>query len=265
MPKAIWSGAISFGMVSVPVKLTTAIRKHDVRFHQLHRDDGARIEQRRFCTADGEEVAYHDLVKGYEIGPGRHVVVTPEELQALDPEASRTIEILDFVDEADIDPVYYQHAYYLVPDNQPSKKPYVLLREALERSGRVGIARFVMRNKEYLAVLRAVEGALLLSTMLYHDELVPAGAVEGIPDDVDVDDRELQMAQQLIDSMATDFDPERYKDRHRERVVGMLEAKAKGEEVVTQPETEEEAAGVVDLVAALEASLEEAEGRRESA
>ncbi len=265
MPKAIWSGAISFGMVSVPVKLTTAVRKHDVRFHQLHREDGARIEQRRFCTADGEEVEYHDLVKGYEIAPGQHVVVTPEELQALDPEASRTIDIVDFVDEADIDPVYYQHAYYLVPDKQPSEKPYVLLREALDRSGRVGIARFVMRNKEYLAVLRAVEGALLLSTMLYHDELVPADSVEGVPDDIDLEDRELQMAEQLIDSMSTEFDPERYEDRHRERVVEMLEAKAKGEEVVTQPEAEEAAAGVVDLVAALEASLEETEGRRESA
>lgn len=260
MPKAIWSGAISFGLVNVPVKLTTAVSKKDVRFHQLHAEDGARIEQRRVCTADGEEVPWTELAKGYEIAPGQHVVILPEELEALDPEATRTIDILDFVDEDQIDPVFYQHAYYLVPD-RAAEKPYALLREAMRRSGKVAVARFVMRSKEYLCAVRPRDDALVLSTMLFDDEVVPVEAVDGLPGaaGVEVDDRELGMAEQLIEQLSGDFEPGRYEDRYRRRVLALIEAKAKGEAVVTQPAREPEPAGVVDLVAALEASLEEAE------
>lgn len=262
MPKAIWSGAISFGLVNVPVKLTTAVSKKDVRFHQLHAADGARIEQRRVCTADGEEVAWTDLAKGYEIAPGQHVVIRAEEMDGLDPEASRTIDILDFVDGDRIDPIYYQHGYYLVPDKKTSEKPYALLREAMARSGKVAIARLVMRSKEYLAAIRPRDGALVLSTMLFADEVVPLDAVEGLPDGTALDERELQMAEQLIGQLSSDFEPERYEDHYRLRVLDLIEAKAKGETVVTEPAREAAPTGVVDLVAALEASLEEAEKRR---
>ncbi|MBI2169191.1 MAG: Ku protein [Actinobacteria bacterium] len=261
-PRAIWSGAISFGLVNVPVKLTTAVSKKDIRFHQLHATDGARIEQRRVCTADGEEVAWNDLAKGYEIAPGQHVVIGTEELEGLDPEATRTIDILDFVREDEIDPVFYQHPYYLIPDKKTSEKPYALLRDAMRRSGKVAIARFVMRTKEYLAAVRPSGDALVLSTMLFADEVVAADSVDGLPSDVEIDDRELQMAEQLIDQLTSEFEPGRYEDRYRARVEELIETKARGEAVITQPIREAEPSGVVDLVAALEASLEEAEKRR---
>jgi DNA end-binding protein Ku len=266
MPRSIWSGAVSFGLVNVPVRLATAVRKKDVRFHQLHAQDGARIEQRRVCTADGEEVAYEDLVKGFEVGPGEHVVVTRDELDALDPEATRTIDILDFVDEAQIDPVYYQHPYYLTPDGKAAEKAYGLLREAMAATGKVAIARFVMRSKEYLAAIRAVESALVLSTMLFHDEVVPLGELEeGMPaGDVEIGDRERKMAEQLIASLTSDFDPQRYHDRYRERVLELIEQKAEGKAVVVGP-APAPASGVVDLVAALEASLDGAQRREKTA
>lgn len=262
MPRALWTGAISFGLVNVPVKLTTAVSKKDVRFHQLHAADGARVEQRRVCSADGEELGWSDLAKGYELSPGQHVIVRPDELEALDPDATRTIDVLDFVNEADVDPVYYQHPYYLVPDRQPSDKAYALLREAMVRSGKVAIARFVMRSKEYLAVIRPRGSALLLSTMLFADEVVEVDAIDGLPEHIALDDRELEMAEQLIGQLTTEFDPARYEDHHRRRVLDLIEAKAEGKDVVTTPASPAEATGVIDLVAALEASLEEAEKRR---
>ncbi|HVM41414.1 MAG TPA: Ku protein [Acidimicrobiia bacterium] len=265
MPRAIWSGTVSFGLVNVPVKLSTAVSKKDVRFHMLHAADGSRIEQRRVCSLEGTEVAYDDLVRGYEWAPGEHVVVTPQELEALDPEATRTIDILDFVNEADIDPVYFQHPYYLTPDGRAAEKAYALLRSAMARTRKVAIARFVMRTKEYLAAVRAVGPALLLSTMLFHDEVLPVATVEDAlpPADVDGTDREVEMAERLIESLSTDWEPERYHDRYRERVLELIEAKAAGQEIVAAPAAPQPAA-VVDLVAALEASLEEA-AKRESA
>ena len=264
MPRALWSGAISFGLVNVPVKLTTAVSKKDVRFHMLHAADGARIEQKRVCTADGVEVAWNDLAKGYEIGPGQHVVISPEELEALDPEATRTIDILDFVEQDQIDPIYFQHAYYLVPDRTPAEKPYALLREAMRRAGKVAIARFVLRTKQYLCVVWPRDGALVLSTMLYADEVLPAEGVEHLPTDETLDERELSMAEELIERLSGEFEPERYEDEYRQRVLDLIEAKAKGEAVVSAPAAAPEATGVIDLVAALEASLEEAQ-KRESA
>jgi DNA end-binding protein Ku len=261
MPRAIWSGAISFGLVNVPIKLFTATSQKDVRFHQLHDKDGARIQQKRVCSKDGEEVPIEHIVKGYEVSRDTYVVITPEELEALDPKASRTIDILDFVDLEEIDPVYYDSSYYMVPE-KGAGKPYALLLEAMRKSKKVAIGRVVLRQKQHLVALRPLRNALSMETMLYADEVVSPDTLEGLPEDVEVSDRELAMAEQLIDSLADDFKPERYRDDYRERVMDLIERKAEGQEVVAHEE-EEEQAPVVDLMAALEASLAAAKTRRE--
>jgi DNA end-binding protein Ku len=262
MPRAIWSGAISFGLVNVPIKLFTATSQKDVRFHQLHDKDGARIQQKRVCSQDGEEVPMEHIVKGYEVSRDTYVIITPEELDALDPKASRTIDILDFVDLDEIDPVYFDSTYYMVPE-KGAAKAYALLLEAMRKSNKVAIARVVLRQKQHLVALRPLKNALSMETMLYADEVVGTETLEGLPEDVTVTDRELAMAQQLIDSLADDFKPERYKDDYRERVMEMIERKAEGQEIVVGEE-EEEQAPVVDLMAALEASLAAAKTRREA-
>ncbi|HVD00302.1 MAG TPA: Ku protein [Candidatus Dormibacteraeota bacterium] len=261
MPRAIWSGAISFGLVNVPIKLFTATSQKDVRFHQLHDKDGARIQQKRVCSKDGEEVPLEHIVKGYEVSRDQYVVVTPEELEALDPKASRTVDIQEFVDLDEIDPVYFDSTYYMVPE-KGAAKAYALLLEAMRASKKVAIARVVLRQKQHLVALRPLNNALSMETMLYADEVVGTDSLEGLPEDVEVTDRELKMAQQLIESLADDFKPERYKDDYRERVLGMIERKAEGQELVVADE-EEEQAPVVDLMAALEASLAAAKVRRE--
>ena len=261
MPRAIWSGAISFGLVNVPIKLFTATSQKDVRFHQLHDKDGARIQQKRVCSKDGEEVPMEHIVKGYEVSRDTYVVITPEELDALDPKATRTIDILDFVDLDEIDPVYFDATYYMVPE-KGAGKAYALLLEAMRKSKKVAIARVVLRQKQHLVALRPLKNALSMETMLYADEVVSPDTLEGLPEDVEVTDRELAMAQQLIDSLADDFKPERYKDDYRDRVLKMIEQKAEGQEIVVGAE-EEEQAPVVDLMAALEASLAAAKTRRE--
>jgi len=262
MPRAIWSGAISFGLVNVPIKLFTATSQKDVRFHQLHDKDGARIQQKRVCSKDGEEVPLEHIVKGYEVSRDKYVLITPEELEALDPKASRTIDIQDFVDLDEIDPVYFDSTYYMVPE-KGAGKAYALLLEAMRKSKKVAIARVVLRQKQHLVALRPLRNALSMETMLYADEVVSPDTLEGLPEDVEVTDRELAMAQQLIDSLADAFKPERYRDDYRERVLDMIERKAEGQEVLVAEE-EEEQAPVVDLMAALEASLAAAKTRRES-
>ena len=254
MPRAIWSGSISFGLVNVPVKLVTATSPRDVRFHQLHSVDGGRINQKRVCSLDGEEVDYSEIVKGYEIHRGQYVVVEPEELETLAPEASRSIDIEEFVDLADIDPLYFEHSYYLVPDG-PAARPYALLVEAMEGTGKVGIGRFVLRTKQYLAALRPREGALVLSTMLFADEVVPTRELE-VPttNDTKPSEREVSMARQLVSSLSDEWEPEKYRDDYREKILEMIEAKAQGNEIAV-PEAPERPALVVDLMAALEASL----------
>ena len=262
MPRAIWSGAISFGLVNVPIKLFTATSQKDVRFHQLHDKDGARIQQKRVCSKDGEEVPLEHIVKGYEVSRDKYVLITPEELEALDPKASRTIDIQDFVDLDEIDPVYFDSTYYMVPE-KGAAKAYALLLEAMRKSKKVAIARVVLRQKQHLVALRPLRNALSMETMLYADDVVSPDTLEGLPEDVEVTDRELAMAQQLIDSLADAFKPERYRDDYRERVLDMIERKAEGQEVLVAEE-EEEQAPVVDLMAALEASLAAAKTRRES-
>ena len=260
MPRAIWSGSISFGLVNVPVKLVTATSPKDVRFHQLHATDGGRINQKRVCSVDGEEVDYSEIVKGYEIHRGQYVVVDPEEIENLAPEASRSIDIEEFVELADIDPLFFDHSYYLVPEGAAAR-PYALLVEAMEGTGKVGIGRFVLRTKQYLAALRPRDGALVLSTMLFADEVVGTGELE-VPTTKDTkpSDKELNMARQLVSSLSNEWEPEKYKDDYRERVLELIEAKAAGNEIAI-PEPAEAPAPVVDLMAALEASLAKAEGR----
>ena len=259
MPRPIWSGSISFGLVSVPVKLFSATSPKEVRFHMLHDKDGGRIHQKRVCSLDGEEVSWEHIVKGFEISKGRYVSVTREELEAFNPRASKTIEIEDFVDLSRIDPIFYESTYYLVPD-RGAGKPYALLVEAMKRTRRVGIARFVLRTKQYLAALRPMEHALAISTMLYADEVVSQDDLEGLPDaHAKPGERELKMAEQLIGSLASDFDIRKYKDDYREQVLALLERKAEGEEIVAGP-AEEPRGKVVNLMDALQKSLAAARG-----
>jgi len=260
MPRSIWSGAISFGLVNVPVKLYSAVSKKTVRFHQLHDADGVRIQQKRFCPADGEEVAYEHIVKGYEISPDEYVVITQDELDALEPQKTKTIDIEDFVDLDDIDPLFYDHPYYLLPD-KAAAKPYRLLHQAMLDANRVAIARVVIRSKEQLVAIRPVDGVLAISTMNFSDEIVPSDSFdEPTADDADTTKREVDMARQLIDSLSTDWEPGKYHDTYRERVLEMIEKKAEGEEIVLQPV--EEPKEVPDLMAALEASVKAAKSGR---
>lgn len=255
MARSIWSGAISFGLVNVPVKLYSAVSRKTVRFHQLNSETGNRIQQKRMDPETGEEVTYEQIVKGYELTRDRYVVINPDELDALDPERTRTIDIEDFVDLADIDPVYYDHPYYLVPDTGASKA-YGLLMNAMQEAGKVAIARVVLRSKEQLVAIRPAGDLLMMETMIFADEVVPHDELDGLPDakELKASGRELKMAQQLIDSLSSEFDPSRYHDEYREKVLELIERKAQGEEIVVQPEAPQPAK-VPDLMAALEASL----------
>ncbi|HSL58145.1 MAG TPA: Ku protein [Acidimicrobiales bacterium] len=261
MPRAIWSGAISFGLVSIPVKLYNAVSPKTVRFNQLDERTGSRVRQKLVSSADGSEVPRSDIVKGYEVSSGQYVVVTDDELEALDPRASDTIDIEEFVDLADIDPVYYDRAYWLAPAG--AAKPYALLARALDDAGKVAIARFVMRQKQYLAAVRSVDGYLVLSTMSWADEINPPSQIPELEqlDAVDITERELVLAEQLISSLETEFEPEKHRDTHRERVLALIESKAAGEEAVVTPEVEA-GAPVIDLMAALEASVEQRQQAR---
>jgi DNA end-binding protein Ku len=255
MPRSIWSGAISFGLINVPIKLYSAVSRKTVRFHQLNEKTGNRIQQKRVDSSTGEEVEYDDIVKGYELTKESYVVIKPDELDALDPEKTRTIEIEDFVDLADIDPIYYDHPYYLVPA-KGAEKAYGLLLGAMQEAGKVAIARVVLRSKEALVAIRPAGELLMMETMIFHDEVVPPEQLDELPDakDLKASERELKMAQQLIDSLSTDFEPDRYRDEYREKVLELVERKAQGEEIAVQAEAPEPAK-VPDLMAALEASL----------
>lgn len=263
MARAIWSGSISFGLVNIPVKLYAAVSRKNVSFNQIDRRTGARVKQKRVSAVDGNEVSYDDIVKGYELASGEYVTISDEELAALDPVAARTIDILEFVDLADIDPLYYDSAYYLVPD-EATAKPYKLLATAMEESGKVGIARFVMRTKQYLAAVRPKDGRLLLSTMVYADEIVHPEEI-GVFDAlnrVELTERELAMAGQLIGSLAEEFAPDKHHDTYRQSVLELIERKAAGETdlvpIATAPSNDK----VVDLLAALEASVKAAKDAR---
>lgn len=264
MPRAIWSGAISFGLVSVPVKLYSAVSRKTVRFNQLDSETNTRVKQKR-VNAEGEEVSYDQIVKGYEIAKDSYVIVTDDELASLSPKATRMIDISDFVDESEIDPIFYDSAYYLAPE-ELARKSYALLAEAMEDAGRVAIASFVMRTKQYLVAIRPSNGALMMSTMVYADEVVAKDDIPGLEDldEFDATEAELAMASQLIDSLTADFEPERYEDGYRQEVLDLLEAKAAGEVTAIEAPAAAEEEGVVDLLAALEASVSAAKEARKS-
>jgi DNA end-binding protein Ku len=265
MARAIWSGAISFGLVNVPVKLYSATSPKAVRFHQLSSKTGARIKQKRVDPTTGDEVPYEEIVKGYEITPDRYVIIEPEELEALDPKATKTIDIEEFVDLEEIDPIYYDHSYYLAP-TAGGAKAYRLLLDAMRESGKVGIGKVVLRSKQQLCALRPTGEVLTLTTMLFGDEVLPPDRLDEIDsiEEAAATDRELKMAQQLIDSLSADFEPDKFKDEYRERVLELIERKAAGEQIAVQPAAEEPAAAP-DLMAALEASLAAVRGDEDGA
>jgi DNA end-binding protein Ku len=258
MARSIWTGAISFGLVTVPVKLYSAVSRKTVRFHQLNGPTGVRIQQKRVDPSTGDEVAYEDIVKGFEIGPDRYVIIEPGELESLDPKKTRTIEIEDFVDLSDIDPILYDHPYYLAP-GAGGAKPYRLLLEAMRESGKVAIAKVVIRQKENLVAIRPMEGDVLgMATMIFSDEVVDPERIDELDSarEVEVNDRELQIAKQLVESLSGEFEPDRYRDTYREDVLALIERKAAGEEIAVQPQREEAEEEVPDLMAALKASLD---------
>jgi len=260
MPRAIWSGAISFGLVNIPVKLYSAVSRKTVRFHQIDAESGQRIRQQRVNPASGDEIPYEQIVKGYEISPDKYVTITPEELEAIQPQKTRTIDIEEFVDLEQIDPIYYDHPYYLAPD-KGAAKAYKLLLDAMEEADKVAIARVVIRSKESLVAIRAAGPLLTMETMLFPDEVVEPESLDEIPvDEVKTTKQELQMAQQLIDSLSGDWEPDKYHDEYRERVLDLIERKAQGEEIAVQP-VAEEPAKVPDLMAALEASIKAVKDR----
>ncbi len=265
MPRAIWTGAVGFGLVTVPVKLYSALDRKSVRFHQLSGRTGVRVVQKRVDPQSGEEIPYEEIVKGYEIAPERYVVIAPGDLETLQPKKTKTIEIEDFVELTQIDPIYYEHPYYLAP-GPGGAKPYRLLLEAMQQDGRVAIARFVMRSKEQLVAIRPMGGVLEMATMLFADEILPPERIGEISElgEVKTTKRELEVARQLLDSLADDFDPGSYRDSYREEVLALIERKAQGEEIAVQPAAEEVSAPAPDLMSALKASLEAVRARDET-
>ncbi|MPY94962.1 MAG: Ku protein [Acidimicrobiia bacterium] len=263
MARAIWSGAVSFGLVSIPVKLFNAVSRKSVSFNQLDARTGARVRQKLVSSVDGEEVTRDQVIKGYSLGADQYVQVGDDELAAIMPTSQRTIELEEFVDLAEIDPVFYDSAYWLVPD-QAATKPYALLSQAMDDAQKVGIARFVMRSKQYVAAIRPRDGKLVLSTMVYADEL---NSVDELPEieaaeKVELNEREVAMAVQLVDSLSADFEPDKYRDTYREQVLDLIERKAAGEVLEAPAPAEAEESRVVDLLAALEASVQAAKESR---
>lgn len=257
MARAIWTGSITFGLLNVPVKLYSAVSSRSIRFRELREKDGSRVRHKRVAEEDGEEVAYEEIVKGYEIAPDQYVVMSRDELEALDPKKTKAIEIEDFVDLDEIDPIYFNQPYYLGPA-QGAERAYALLAQAMDEQHKVAISRFVLRNKESLAAVRANDGVLTLATMRFADEVVPVSQLEGLlgdTSDVKPKPREIEMAKALIDSLANDFDPKSYKDEHREELLKLIERKASGEKIVSSESEEPKPTKAPDLMAALEESL----------
>lgn len=267
MPRPIWNGSLSFGLVTIPVKLFSATVDRSVRFHQIDSKSGSRVRQKRVAEADGHEVPYEDVVKGYELASGAYVMVTDEELAALDPKASRSIELIEFVEQSSIDPIFYDSAYFLAPD-PGTPKPYALLREAMAAADKVAIGSFVMRGKERLCAIRPGEGgSLLLSTMRYADEIRSTDEIEQFEslEDIKLSKGELAMAEQLIGNLDAEFDPARFTDEYREKMLELVARKSEGDDAVVPPAAEsDDGHKVIDLMAALEASVAEAKAARSS-
>jgi DNA end-binding protein Ku len=258
MPSAIWTGSISFGLVQVPVRLVSATKSKDVSFNQLEEGTGARIRYKKVSEATGEEVPADKIKRGYEISKGRYVMIEPDELDVLRPKGSHAIEIEEFIDLDEIDPLYFEQPYYLVPDKR-GIKPYTLLVDAMTEMNKVALGRIVVRSKERLVAIRPLDGMLCIETMRYADEVLPRDELLATDEAVELTEREKAMARQLVESLAVDaFDPEKFHDEYREQVLSLIERKAAGEEIVAEPVVEAPSK-VLDLVAALEASLAKAE------
>ena len=254
MPRTIWKGALSFGLVNIPVGLYPATSDKSIHFNQFEEGTSDRIRYKKVNERTGEEVAQDRIVRGFDLGGGEYVILSEEELESAEPKKSRQIEISDFVGLVDIDPVYFRSSYYLAPEGAGADKAYALLRRSMAEAGRVAIATLVMRNKEYLVAIRPEDDALALHTMYFSDEVRAPGRDLELPETGDVTERELSMAQLLIESMESDWDPERFHDTHREKVEALIEEKRNGHEIVLQ-EGPEPAAKVVDLMEALNASI----------
>jgi DNA end-binding protein Ku len=254
VPRTIWKGALSFGLVNIPVGLYPATSDKSIHFNQFEEGTSDRIRYKKVNERTGDEVPQDQIVRGFDLGGGEYVILTDEELEQAEPKKSRQIEISDFVGLAEIDPVFFRTSYYLAPEGAGADKAYALLRQAMAEAGRIGIATLVMRNKEYLVAIRPEEDALALHTMYFSDEVRAPGREFALPDTADVSERELSMAQLLIESMESDWDPERYHDTHREKVEALIEEKRSGHEIVIQAEPEAPAK-VVDLMEALNASI----------
>jgi DNA end-binding protein Ku len=262
MARAIWSGSIGFGLVNVPVGLYSATEDKTVHFNQFEEGTDDRVRNKRVNESTGDEVEFSDIVKGYDLGDGRHVIVTPEELAEVEPGRSSTIEITDFVEAADIDPIFYRRSYYLAPTSDDAARAYGLLLQAMAKAERIGIATLVMRGKQYLAAIRPHEKVLVLETMYFGDEIRDAAdELPTVPRKQTFTDRELKTAVGLIDSLTTDWKPSNYTDTYRDRVLQLVQAKGKGREVVTDHDAEP-TAEVVDLMEALRKSVEAAKSRK---
>lgn len=261
----MWMGTLNFGLVSMPVKLYSAVTSKSVHFHQLHGADNARVQQRRVCAADGQEVPYEEIVKGYELAPERYVVIEDSELAALAPEATRTIEIEDFVQLQEIDPIYFDQSYYIVP-NRGGARSYRLLLSAMQETGKVAIARVVLRSRERLVAVHTRERVLLMTTLNYADEVNPVSELRELGGEEDaaaaVGERELDVARRLVESLAEPFDIARYRDTYREAILDLIDRKASGEEIVVEPRPAVQALQSPDLMGALQASLQRARERQ---
>ena len=263
MARSIWSGSISFGLDTIPVRMFTAEREHEVHFHQLSKKTGNRIRYKKVDEKSGRELELDDIVKGYEVSKGKWVTFEDDELDELRPESTKTLDIEDFVDLAEVDPIYYDKTYYLAPaDNLAARRAYALLLEAMEARQRAGIGKVVIRAKQYLAAIRPYGGILVMSTMRFADEIVDPKQIEDLDFSIpSVDAKSKKMAVSLLDSLASDFDPSKYEDTYTDELKKSIVAKSKGK-TIEKEEAKEEAPKVIDLMAALQASVDAARSRR---
>jgi DNA end-binding protein Ku len=261
MARAIWSGSISFGLLNVPVRMYSAVARRNIALREIRASDSARIKHRRVAEGTDEEVPYDEIIKAYELTPGQYVPLTKDEIGALAPEKTKAIEVQDFVDLDEIDPIYFDSPYYLGP-NTGAEKAYSLLAQAMAASGKVAIARFVLRSKENLAAIRSDGNVLTLTTMRFADEVVPASELDILPEKASKPaKREQEMAEQLIESLSTDFDPSAYHDEYREQLLALIERKAEGKEIVAADTETPKATKAPDLMAALEESIAAVQGK----
>ncbi len=261
MARSLWTGSINFGLVNVPVKAFTAVRDHDVHFHQLDKKSGSRIRYRKVAEDTGKEVDAEDIALGFEVKNGRYVTFDDKEMESLRPTSSKVIEVSDFVHLDDIDPIYYENTYWLAPDGEAARKSYQLLVAAMEEEQRVGIGTVVLRDRQHLAAIRPLDAVLAMSTMRFADEVIPRSDIEGLPRRAKADPKALKMAKQIIDGMSSAWEPKQYRDTYTDSLRKRIVAKQSGKEVVENAEVPK--ARVLDLMAALEASVDAAKKRRE--